>query len=222
MLSPFILAVGTDNIILFNMNFFTPIYFVGVFILIIILLEISKKTNHWLIIQAVTIVMCLGSSYAYLNARLNGNIYSINSLSFGKKEELTCSINYNTDNLYVKETFQVAHSELKSIFTKERVDRLTYALNFTDAPGFNYLINLPHPIYPWTIFTNSNFTLDHLDLDDFNKSAIIIYSNDENVLNQLDNYNAAWRNSHILFKCINSTPTPDEEILVYLPNNIFF
>jgi len=193
--SPILFAFGTNNIIMFNMNFFTPIFIVGLFLIFIFANKISKSKIKFCHSYLFILVLCIGPAHSFLHGRMIEDFYTISSIS-------KLNIKDNKETVFIDEIpIQVGESTkeiLEGINNKIKLHKTNYQflLNFSNMPGLNYFCKLPHPIQPWTTMMSDNFTLKNINQAIFNSSVILLITGDNLTVKHLDNYFPEWKESH--------------------------
>lgn len=196
-LTPICLAFGTSNLITFNMNFYTSFFFIGIILFILILFKIRLYSMTTVYLKVALLLFSIGPCYAYINGRMFTNLYTISESSGGNiSSNSELLVSSNTRLRVTHTTKNVADALCKEINKGKKV--LEYLLNFTKMPGLNFLCDLPHPIQPWTIHMkrNRNFTLENININQFNNSAIFYRSKDSEVLGQLNKFFPNWKRTH--------------------------
>jgi hypothetical protein len=217
MVSPILFAAGTHTPIISNMNFYTSFFWVGLLLFLITVFKdyLINRTK-----TVTTFLFCL-------------TLASSHSLIHGRKHEPFCSINLHsaidankhTTLSYIGKSQLMIGSEndrmlkaLTNIFDPETVSKLRYCINFA-PPVYNYHIGIPHPVQPWTAFYKNNFTLENIDQDIFEKSALIWNSPNDMLLEQLGSHFPDWQTTHKLAGTVDWYYHEDKiSLLIYLPN----
>ena len=158
-------------------------------------------------------------SYAYLHGRLLCNSYTISEPSVGNIFENSEIINVHNCKLKVTDAIsQITHS-LRAELVGYKND-LKYLINLSHMYGLNFLCDLPHPIQPWTGNMKNNFTLENIDFDIFQSSAILYRTNDKQVFEQLSKSFPEWKISHPNSKIISyNINNKESSLTLLLPNN---
>ena len=216
-ISPLLLSVGTSNMIMFIMNFYTCLFFIGI---IFTLLNFQKYFhipigNNNIILILMLFSLC--SAYVHYDGRINSPLYTICEVSHGFKYHHSEIIDTGRDTIKVnkqtKDIFQKIHKSLNDTNLK-----CSYLINFTAMPGINFFFNLPHPVQPWTIHMKDNFTLQNIDLKLFSKSALLINHKNNNTLGHINKSFPNWKNSHYLKDIIHyNVNNIDKCLALYLP-----
>jgi len=195
LVSPILFAFGTNNIIMFNMNFFTPIFIIASFLIFFVSTTIPKSKIKFCHSYLIILVLCIGPTHSFLHGRMIEDFYTISSIS-------KLNIKDNKETIFIDEIpIQVGESTkeiLEGINKKIRSHKTNYQylLNFSNMPGLNYFCKLPHPIQPWTTMMSDNFTLKNINQAIFNSSVILLESSDNLTIKHLDNYFPEWNESH--------------------------
>jgi hypothetical protein len=207
LLMPILLSIGTNNIIMFNMNFYSIIFiFCFVFILSFFtdLLNQSAKKSYFILLL---FLFCIGPFHSHLHGRLCENFYGL--LTKSNAYNSTQPIKIYNDTIYVKKDLGIICDTVTKI-VEEKKPYLKYLLNFTGSPGFNFISNLPHPIQPWSLTSSDNFTLANIDDDLFSSSAIMLLPSRKQTFDGLNEYFPEWRKTHPIKKSISIT-TQDQD-----------
>jgi len=195
--SPVLLAFGTNNILMFNMNFYTSLFVLGIIICFCNFVKNRISNIRHLHVQFILLLFSLGPLFAYLNGRDNALMYTIAEASFGKHQENDQSLEIEGNAIQVTNSTKNIHTQLKkSLGDLNR--KVKYMINFSSMPGLNFLCNLPHPIQSWTLMMKDNFTLKNISKDDFQDSVILINQNNSNTQKELTEYFPNWKSSHKL------------------------
>ena len=195
--SPVLLAFGTNNILMFNMNFYTSLFLLGIIICFCNFVKNRISNFRHLQVQFILLVFSLGPFFAYLNGRSNAGLYTIAEASFGKHQENDQSLEIEGNVIQVTNSTKNIHKQLKkSLGDLNR--KVKYMINFSSMPGLNFLCDLPHPIQPWTVHMKQsrNFTLENINRTQFNNSAILYRSKDLEILEQLQKFFPNWKSTH--------------------------
>lgn len=195
--SPVLFAFGTSNLITFNMNFYTSFFFIGIILVILALSLQTRKIASSFHLHLLLLLFSIGPSYAYIQGRFSSNLYTISETSGGKIFNNTELLVSSNSRLRVTSATKSATETLCEELKKHKKD-LNYLLNFSTMPGLNYLCDLPHPIQPWTVHMkqNRNFTLENINRNQFNNSAILYRSKDLEILEQLQKFFPNWKSTH--------------------------
>lgn len=189
-ISPFIISLGTSNIILFNMNFYAYLSMIGI-ILLLFYFTVFRSRD----ILIVLLILSAGPTFSYFNARSNKAFYSVTYTSGGFLEDAKYKISTNNQDLFVinktAEIIEKFSSSFSSHFSK-----LAYIANFTDMPGLNYFLDKPHPFNPWTRGLANNFTLHNLTNNQFLQTGFIFEKNDYKSLDLLNHLFPSINSSH--------------------------
>ena len=195
--SPVLLAFGTNNILMFNMNFYTSLFLLGIVTCFYNFVKNRISNFRHLHIQFILLLFSLGPFFAYLNGRSNGGLYTIAEASSGKHQENEQSLEVEGNIIQVTNSTKNIHTQLKkSLGDLNR--KVKYMINFSSMPGLNFLCNLPHPIQSWTLMMKDNFTLKNISMDVFLNSVILINQNNSNTQKELTEYFPNWKSSHTL------------------------
>ena len=195
--SPVLLAFGTNNILMFNMNFYTSLFLLGIVTCFYNFVKNRISNFRHLHIQFILLLFSLGPFFAYLNGRSNGGLYTIAEASSGKHQENEQSLEVEGNVIQVTNSTKNIHTQLKkSLGDLNR--KVKYMINFSSMPGLNFLCNLPHPIQSWTLMMKDNFTLKNISMDVFLNSVILINQNNSNTQKELTEYFPNWKSSHTL------------------------
>lgn len=217
--SPIIFAFGTNNLITFNMNFYTSLFFIGILFLLLSFIKQVKVNLSSYHISFFLTLASISPTYAYLHGRLLRDSYTLSEPSVGNIFKNSEIINVHGTNLKVTDSIShITHSlryELKGYNNKSN-----YLLNLSNMYGLNFLCDLPHPIQPWTGNMRNNFTLEHIDFDIFQSSAILFRTNDKRVSEQLSKSFPDWKMTHTTLKIIPYKINGVElSLTLLLPNN---
>ena len=195
--SPVLLAFGTNNILMFNMNFYTSLFLLGIIICFCNFVKNRISKFRHLHVQFILLLFSLGPFFAYLNGRSNAGLYTIAEASFGKYQENEQSLEIEGNVIQVTNPTKNIYIQLKkSLGDLNR--KVKYMINFSSMPGLNFLCNLPHPIQSWTLMMKDNFTLKNISMDDFQDSVILINQNNSNTQKELSENFPNWKSSHKL------------------------
>ena len=199
------------------MNFYVSIYFIS----ILLLFKISSKRSTILNVNYyyfLLFILNIGSFYSYLNGRVNTKLYSLNPYCSINIYDNNNSTNYGNSTIKLSSKNKISLDSLSKIFDNDARERLTFCLNFTN-PCYNYHIGIPHPSQPWTLFRKWNFTLEDLPIDQFIKSALMIYDHDECILEDLSKYDPNWKSKFYIAGSFEQAVGENSvNILVFFPN----
>lgn len=202
LLMPTILSCGTNNIIMFNMNFYTLIFiFCFLFILsffVDLFIKLKKKSYFPLLL----LLFCIGPFHSHLNGRLSEGFYGLFTKTYSSQS--TQPIKLNDDTVYVDNKLKRICESFCRIVS-EKKSNANYLLNFTGYPGFNFISNLPHPIQPWTLISSDDFTLSNIDDDIFSSSAILLIPSRKQTFDGLKKYFPDWHYTHPVKESISLT-----------------
>lgn len=218
-LSPILFAFGTNNLITFNMNFYTSLFFIGVLFLLLLILQQTKISLSSIHILFFLTLASICPSYAYLHGRLLCNSYTISEPSAGNIFKNSEMISVHGCKLKVTDSVNKITHSLRTELMGYKND-LKYLLNLSHMYGLNFLCDLPHPIQPWTGNMKNNFTLENIDFDIFQSSAILYRTNDQQVFEQLSKSFPEWKISHPNSKIISyNIKNKESSLTLLLPNN---
>ena len=217
---PLFFALGTSNIIMYNMNFYTSFFMIGLFLIFLKIITFGSFSYRNFHIYFLLFLFCLGPAHAYLKSRLSSSFYTICEASHGSLHQHNNTLRINGNYLYVNDSIQDLSCNLNDALSNHR-GKLQYLLNFSTMPGLNFLTALPHPIQSWTIQMNDNFTLENIEESTFLQSAILIRSNDTEVIGQLTKCFPNWKISHSKkFTIDYNLGSKIPQLLLFIPNNI--
>lgn len=182
--SPLFFAFGTNNLITFNMNFYTSFFFIGTFLFSIFVFRQAKIYASSFHLSLFIMLMTICPTYAYLHGRIVSDSYTISKASAGNIFNNPKTIESHGKKLKVTDTTNQITNSLRNEL-RNHGKELNYLINLSHMYGLNFLCDLPHPIQPWTGNMRNNFTLENIDFDTFKSSAILYRSNDQLVTKQL-------------------------------------
>ncbi len=193
---------------------------IGLFLLFLRIINFGDFLNRNFHIYFFLFIFSLGPAHAYLNSRLSSSFYTICEASHGNLYQHNNVLRIKGNSLYVNDSTQDLSTNLNDALLNHR-EKLQYLLNFSTMPGLNFLTALPHPIQSWTIQMNDNFTLENIEESTFLQSAILIRSNDTEVIGQLTKCFPNWKISHSKkFTIDYNLGSKIPQLLLFIPNNI--
>ena len=192
---PLFFAFGTNNLITFNMNFYTSFFFIGTFLFSIFVLRRAKIYPSSYHLSLFIMLMTISPTYAYLHGRIVSDSYTISKASAGNIFNNPETIDCHGKKLKVTVTTNQITNSLRNEL-KNHGNELNYLINLSHMYGLNFLCDLPHPIQPWTGNMRNNFTLENIDSAIFQSSAVLYRTNDKQVFDQLSKSFPGWKISH--------------------------
>lgn len=194
--APILLSLGTSNIIMFNMNFYTSLFYIGIIITILIFQKhYALPLNNYNLLNLI-LLFSICSASAHYDGRINSPFYTICEESNGLRNQHLEFIESGGDKLMVNETTKQIFQNGNRVLDNSKLN-FTYLLNFSGMPGLNFLFDIPHPFQSWTVHMENNFTLKNISFDTFQESALIFNQNNNILLDQLNLYFPNWKNTHI-------------------------
>jgi len=211
--SPVLFSAGTHSPLTFNMNFYSSFYLTGILIFICTTLQPNKPSCNFIFL--ILSLLSIAPAHAALNGRLNHSFFSINSLSSFPLKDLNIKRTIVGSEVLVSENLAKAIDEIEFIFNQFKHLNISFCLNF-DSPGWNFLLQIPHPIQSWTLFDVQNFTLKNIDYQTFTKSAII--SSSDSTINQIYYHFPDFNHTHYQVGRININEKQQHYLRVFMPD----